>query len=539
MKFAQFETTLFLLKKHYAARLLQKLRKKYLLKLQLLKKLSKEMWSDFKIVLIIKIQSLFRGWKSRIKTKLRKKNAKKIIKLARDYVIYKFYLKNKKAKKHFKEIITIKSFHKLKKFYMESLKKVKLCYEKIAKNSILKTKKRSFKILKFLFPIFKEDRFDDTAIIIWQINICKKIIKYWKKTMHETYNKNRKLLIIFTNCIDLSTQNSFRQKSSYNRAVDFYRKKLILPYWKTLCREYLIKKSLDLLDPIAKKHFNMTFFNRMCFKILYFGFKKHVENKKFKRNAKMIGENNYVRCKTMPILKRLKNRNEQCKKQKKLIVLHRNFHEIFSENKKIQLFLYRTQTRKKMKNNYQKAIFQNNNWLFDKGFLDFRVNIIKMFIFTRMNKKAELKYISVITKKIWKAWNEYKTYSEKLWQLYAKRYLDKLVKKVLVEGFKKHVLICRQEQESFLLSLQKQHNDEEKISKILKNLQIFQAKIRGFLLKQKYQIIRVTKLSAIQQMQNFIRVYLAKKKFLQKIRHVDLRDLLREEKEVKILLNFI
>lgn len=88
-------------------------------------------------------------------------------------------------------------------------------------------------------------------------------MNHWKKIIGYTRQRQQNLLSVFMTVIDLSYHTSTRQVVQRRAAEEFYRKRLLIISWLCFCYDRVRAKEVDALLPLAARHANKAFFDRV------------------------------------------------------------------------------------------------------------------------------------------------------------------------------------------------------------------------------------------------------------------------------------
>lgn len=516
--------------KHYAARLLQRLRRRYIIRLVEIKQLRREMWNDFKIILLVKIQAMFRSYKARQDVKKTLAAGRRIVRAGRDMVFYREYRKGFLAKKHYRTHLKAKLFGTLKKHHVHLLMKVQHALHVIVTNGAQRLLKRYFNLLLRLRLVFQEIKFEFSALAHWETRFLTKVIRRWNMVIFETYKRRQQLCCMFLMSLPVESWNSLRQQHLLAVADSFRRDRLRIISWMALANDRLEKKRVDSLVPMAIEHFQRSFFKRVC-RLINKTWSLYARNKVFKRKKKAFGSAMYKVLRLRNGCVALDNfslKNKVVNAKLKLGATHFPAYTI-------RLMLH---TRW--------MIFTRNHIVFTRmaklvkshvvarttrvGFKQFMEGVVRSKMWRVMNKRAESFAANHLYMLIFNAWKEFRIYCHNLEELYVKRYKSKLQRKMW-QAFKIGIQASKDFAKMLALEIERKAASEAAFLKAIQSLRIFQARVRGFVRRKKWQEERIAKLYSIQVLQNFFRTYMARKEYMGRYRKREIAERVREDKE--------
>eukprot|EP01038_Epipyxis_sp_PR26KG_P006206 gene6206-8548_t len=534
MKYHQYYQNRIGFRRRYAARIFQRCYHKYKKRLQELKELRRVKWKNFKLMQVIKIQAHIRRFIMKRQFQRKLTAGRLIVDFARDYLNRiqnsKFSTANSYYIQHMKRstFLSIKRFSKKSK---QNDKRNFLLLQQINSKFCLK---KHFMILKQEESTFRDENFGNKSVVLWEINICKKILKRWKTVIFESSKHKQLLVKIFMNCISINSHNSIRQMALKNMAKQFHNQSLILPVWLQFGKDVVERRRLDSLVPIAIKHYEYTFFNRFVGKI-YNAFALHRINKIYKRNALVKGIYGYKINYLKRAMEKVTLRIAYCKKERNQIKLYLHIRNDFLKKYMMKKYFPEYMQRTfYFKSQRDKAIEKENKWKVKTGFNDLKLGVIRMRIWRRMNAIALRKRKEIYQRNTWRAWDEFRIYNKNLGDLYFKRYQTKMTRRAF-DGLKKFVTISKDQNQYFLDELYKRSGSKEAFERNFESFLIFQAKCRGYIIFTKFQLVKIEKLSAIQTIQNFMRRIQAKKRYRSEYRKRNIKEIKNEERELDLM----
>jgi len=122
--------------------------------------------------------------------------------------------------------------------------------------------------------VSREERLFESAIVLWEGHILRRIIQSWKKRIGASHAKTKKLTRMFMLVAAESTHNNTRAISFRKIADNFLRNKALVVSWICINDDFIRNRKAEKLMPQAMEHFEIAFFDRVvknCFDaIIYF-----------------------------------------------------------------------------------------------------------------------------------------------------------------------------------------------------------------------------------------------------------------------------
>lgn len=533
-KFGQYWTMFDQLSRHYGARLMQRLRRKYLKRLDQLKELRKEKYGAFKISRIVLIQAMYRSHKARRETRKKLLAGRRIVRAGKDWLFYSAYLKELRAKNQYRRHLKCSLYGILLKHHVILQKRIKYANKVLVEHHNARMLKKYFKLLLRLRLVMHEIKFEYSALAFWEMNFMAKVVRCWKSVIFSSSKHNQTLTSQFLICLPLATWNSSRQIHKLTLAENFRNQKLLCIAWVVLAKDRLEKKRVDSLMPMAIEHFNKSFYKRLCGSINK-AWSRYAKNRMFKRDKKRFGDYMYkiIRFRRGCVgLDMNFLRIQFLKNRYKLAPPHFN---AFTSR-----LMLTTRFVPLVKNAvvYRKIAKKADDYIKQrrvcKGYVTFMKGAIRMRMWRVMNKKAESASKIHYYRLTYNAWKEFRIYCHNLEALYVKRYLAKLKKKMF-RLFQMAVKISKEIARQLALEIEQKAQSEEAFRRAINSLRRFQAKVRGYVVRKYFLEERVQKLYSIQVLQNFFRTYFARKEYASRLKKKDLEEKIREDKERDIM----
>lgn len=533
--YEQYWALQFQLRRHYGAKLLQRLRRRYIQRCLELKQDRRDRWSNFKLKQLVIIQAYVRSYLIRKVMKKKLYAGRRIVQGARNYLFYQNYLKEKKASLYYQKYLIITSFQKIMKHHIISKNQ---SYQLSNQTKFIQIKyklKYYFKLLKVMQHEFKERSYEKSAVAYYQVNYLIKIISYWKTCIFKTKIRKQQLVLMFLQCTHLTFYNSFNQMNKINRAINFNERRLYMIAWMIFAKDIMEIRRINSLIPLALNHAMKTFFNRVMKLVFHYGLQQHRKNRLIKRHAKNKAIEYYynhemkygvlrfnTRCQYKLILKSnmLLTKSTRLKYIIKLGIINR-----FPRYTRHSLY-------------YKKQYKYINNYichrLFTYGYSTFKVNIVKSKKFREMMHISIMKYYNILSNKTYKAWVIFTKNNKTMGEYYYKKYILKLQKKIMMIIKMNHIL-NKDYVQSIKLLCDTKLKTKDGFSKVLKVMKRIQATFRARKLRLKYIEERVQKLYSIQVLQNFIRTMQARKIYSRRLKKQLLSSVIKGDNELDLM----
>lgn len=522
--------------KHQGALKFQKLRRKYTEKIEKLRILAEAKKKLLYLTMVIKVQANARKRLTINRLRIKFESGRRIVRGARRFLIFRFHRKIVKGKLHYYNHLYRVFFNVLKdyaSFSKENLDtKTTILIPKLAH----RMKRRNFKWIKDNDEELKNNYISDTAMVIWENFILKKIIKHWKMIKWETKVRQSKLVSIFAMCIPVTHMNSFRQQGLVKTSNSFsYHSQLISP-WLALCDDFIRSKLADLLLPKAAAHWLAGFMERTV-RITYNMIHYYKCSRIIKLNSRKKSDVYYdstIIVKPIPLFAKHIIRSQRRKENTKIAD---DCRRIFRKQLCLKRFpahfvfsIWHIQQVKKG------ALFAE--MYFKKTSLKkWTLYLIRKKKYAEMNFFARKKCLKTYGKHTIKCWKTLKTVSAHLAEYYFKEYINGLVEKAF-KAFKKNLNMKKE----YLAELEAISNakldtlEEVKLPEncdalvvevkpkinfvalYMKAITKLQSRYRGMTTRVRIRELKINSLYAIQTLQNFSRVVIAKKKLREKVR---------------------
>ena len=522
------------LKRHYGARLLQRLWRKYKRKIEMLKLLRRDIWNEFKIMQLSKIQACVRGFLARRAVKKQKYLSSIIANLVLTFVLRRRFLKLRRAINHFNRTLKKRSWRHLVIFFTESKLRMIECRNAVQSLHHRLLSLRLFKVMKDIFKVLKAKALEDSATIMWEINLFRAIFRGWRKIISETSTRRQLLCKIFIMSVSLDNWNSVRQARLVKVAENFRNNRLKLLAWVTIARDRLDNRRIEQLVPVAIEHFNRSFFDRVCGNC-FGGLVTYRRNKIRKRENLVKAKNHVVFYGQWFCLGQHARFVARRRAERKLLQYasqHRILHvKQVTLKKRLPIFVLCTVFFKSL----AKIADQHRiKYLHDQGYWRFKQGILDHRRYRELQIKSVEQYQKSLMKKTFKGWDIFRNFSKTLDVLYYNRYLAKLKKKVIY-GLRLNAAINKETVRSVTLTLMNRAGSDERFHAALGIILRFQAICRATRIRRKFQETKIQKLYAIQVLQNFFRTVLARKEYFSRYKKSLIAQRVQEDLELDLM----
>lgn len=533
-RFVQYWAVSHQLRRHYGARLMQRLRRKYLRRLVQLKQKRRERWSDFKHWQLSRIQGLVRGFLVRRRLARIKAQGSAIVKAARDVIIYRNYLEAKKMKKYYRAHLRIRMFHCWSKNAQLSVLHLSRVAGEVVSRKRIRDLKILFRTLRELDAEFKERKFEDCAGAFREVHFLMRIIKHWRTVVFETATKNQKLVRKFMLSAPLETHNSSHQVANRLKAESFCRQRLLMIAWLCLARGYLVVKRINSLVPIAVNHCAQKFFRRVV-GATFQALKQHRVSRLIKKAARQRGTAHHIFYKSLIACRSLCQRMDYQLAAKASMRLAEHQRRSYLTR---LAFSNRFPTLTRQTIYYKARVEMVKLYIKQRStvvnYFGFKLKVIELKKWRIKCMKAELMRHRFYYRRIFGAWNLFRVNSKNMGALYYKMYLVRLSKKVMF-ALQMNRAMGKEYVRTMQLEIERKTKDAAAFGRFVIRVIQLQAKVRAVRARAKFADERVQKLFAIQTLQNFFRTCLARKEYAGRLRKNEIADRVREDRELELM----
>lgn len=533
-KFVRYWAVQRQLKRHYGAKLMQQLRRKYLARLENLKQERRDKWASFKSNQTARIQSVVRGFLTRRRVWLQIVEFRRAMQIIKEKALLEEQERDQAAYRHYLKNIALLSLHKLRKNKVTSRKALKGFVSQVIKRKKQHTIRRTFAILKEQEVQFRELSYELSAGVFREEYLQRLILTHWRTVIFETYSQNQKLVNCFLLCVHNKTLNSLRHQQLSTLAMHFHSRRVLTSAWLVLAKDLLEIRRVNALLPYAIDHANQNFFRRVV-GAAYGALLIHRNIRLRKKYAVRRAMEQYLtyrkRVGCLMMWQRMLFR--QTAKSLVLRASHQQVKFVIKQTFRVRFRKFVRHT-KHFRKQFHKARDHRLHVLFEDGFHRLVSQVVHFKKYRVMNKIAETKRNNTLNRRIYNAWCEYKTYSKNIGALYYQRYLTKLCKKIMhalqknVAGSKAYARIVQQD-------IFRRTRDPTVFLRFVVGMTLLQARLRGKIKLKRYQETRVLKLWAIQLMQNFARTFLARLAYSRRRRKEDIAERAREDFELDMM----
>lgn len=533
-RYVQYWAVRHQLRRHYGAKLMQRLRRKYLRRLIQLKQQRRERWSDFKHWQLTRIQGLVRGFLVRRRLAKIKARGSAIVKAARDAIIHRNYIIAKKMKIYYRAQLRSRIFHGWYKNAQLSVLVLGRTADDVMCRKRARDLKRIFKILREQEIEFKERKFEDCAGAFREVHFLMRILKHWRTVVFETSTKNQKLVRQFMLCTALKTNNSSHQIANRLKAESFSKQRHLMIAWLCMARDYLVVKRINALVPMAINHAAQTFFRRvvgMTFRALQI----HRENRLVKRAAKLRGQAHHILYKNLMACRSI------CKRMDYQLAAKASMRIAAPQRSQYLTrlaFSQRFPTLTRQTIYYKARVEMVKLFILERttvvSYHKFKFQVIELKKWRIKCMKAEILRHRIYYKKMFGAWALFRANSKNMGALYYKMYLVRLSKKVMF-ALQMNRAMGKEYVRTVQLDIERRTKDEAAFFVFVARVIKLQAKVRAIRAKARFAEEKVQKLYSIQVLQNFFRTCLARKEYAGRLRKNEIGDRVREDHELDLM----
>lgn len=532
--YVQYTSIFTQLRRHYAARLMQRLRRRYLRRLEQLAEFRKDVWKDTKAYWVSRIQALYRGFVVRRAVRRKLLAGRRLVRAGKDYLFYRQYLKGYRAKMHYRRQLKRKLFGILFRYHTRLLQKMHHALQIIVTEGNKRLQRRYFKRMLQSREIFKELKFEYSALAFWEVTYLSKVLRYWRTVIFQTSHRKQLLAAQFLQCLPISTWNSERQLHHLALADNFRNQRLRIIAWIALANDRLEKKRVDSLEPMAIEHFQRTFFHRVC-GLIAKTWSEYAKNRIYKREKKAYGEK---MCRLLFMRKGCVHWDLYTLRKRKEKELVRKGAEHFTKYTLRLLFFTRmlpfVRNHVVLKRIGKRVVNYVRQRTTVQGYVQFKKGVVRSRIWRVMQKRADNAYRKHYFRFTFAAWNQFRIHCHNLEAFYVQRYLARLKKRAW-RAFKEGIQISKEFAKQLALEIERKAANEAAYLAAINSLRLFQARIRGIVTRRRFQEARIQKLYSIQVLQNFFRTYLARKEYASRLKKREIAERVREDKECELM----
>ncbi len=506
------------IKKHRAAKKLQKLRRKYLEKLELYRKQRADALLAKRIKVATWVQSIYRMQRVR-RVFLRHLYAgRRIVRGARRWFKFRYYRRLRQAKHHYHLRIQRLLFLLLLDNVEPSINQLKLKSHNVQRRVNHNYKRKIYDYMVKRVDEERNNRFNDSVLVLWEEKILKKIFQSWKLIVGDSKPFRRTFRLVIPNTLQLSHYNSANQNALAKMAENFHYRKMLCTAWLSLGDEFMRAKVAEMFIPKAIAHFKYTFFHRMVGGT-YGSLKYYWESKVLKRRTCEYAERFRLnKIRNIP-LQQMKTNAKAMKKYKNDIsraipVFVRSMYRILMKRLPVN-----TLVTKYFKELDDVSYLHWRDWYTKTGFKDLQLGCIRSKEFRELMYVGEHKAFIKYTKWTFGGWKAFVLLARDFESYYYRYYLLRVAKQI-IGGFRKAVEISKAHVKQLQEQMSANAANAARLEEIIKYIIRFQARVRGSIARKLNEERKFKEFYAIGVMQCFARQYLARKV---------LQDLLRKE----------
>ena len=522
------------LRRHYGARLMQRLRRRYLQWLEQLKQQRRDNWSDFKMLMAVKIQRVQRGRAARRRVAVLLWAGRRLVRGARDWLVYREYLKSRTARAHYRAHLKRLLLNLLRGVAASSLSRLQGCAQGVAARRDQHLLRGTFRELRRLEVKVRDLKFEQSATVLWEIRFLGKILRHWRNVVFETAEHKQRLVRVFMQCASLETYNSFASAARARTAQHFCTRRIVMVAWLNLARSLLELRRVNALVPVALSHAQKTFYRRVvggCFG----GFRTHWQNRLYKKHAFKKGIKHEIYFSKLIGCRYFWDRKNYLQEAKR--TMQRAAPQMSSFLTRLALserFPSNAARAKDAKGLRALAVDHYEQRLVEEYWKVGKVNVVKSKQWRVMNRKAEILRDKNGATKAFFAWNEFKKYNKNLGPYYYKLYLQKVARRMM-HALRVNVGLNKDYLRTITAELLRRSGSQEQLQHVLYMLRRFQAIVRGNIQLRNFTEEKVNKLYSVQVLQNWVRTVLARKDFGGRLRKLDIAERVNEDTELDLM----
>jgi hypothetical protein len=530
------------LQRHLSAKRIQKLRRRYLKKLEDYKEIRKEQWKYFKEYLIIRIQRVYRGYRVRKELARQQKAALIISKYFIKFMMLKGSLKLYTAKNFRRKYQLMTIFNRVKRYARHSREELKDLFKMINDQKEKQLKNKYFQLCKFMQKELIELAFEKEAMVLYHINFLKKVLFCWKKVLfspdlakERSSIRKQQLVHAFLAIVPLSHYNSSRQQRFLSLATSFNHKRLITIAWIEFAKDVMSRRRVDKLIPMAIAYAKKKFFQRVVGNLCYKAMKAYYLKRKEGKARKQLAHSYYIHRLVMKGIEKFEKNYSNRKFMKIAWMKSKSQRSLFLLTLAIRdRFPFYTINSIAENGNQQKAQLHFKEYIYDMGYHHYKDGILRDRRWRVMKKMSENHFHRLYYKKTIKGWKIFKQYHKHLDVYLYQKYLLKIAKKCLY-SLRMNLAMEKDKTNYLLLKIKQNTNDEAHFLRVMFVIQRLQARIRGKLKQRKFNEERINKFYAIQTLQNFFRVVKARKEYNSRFKKVDIEEKVHEDTELDLM----
>eukprot|EP01035_Chromulina_nebulosa_P020505 gene20505-26599_t len=523
-------------RKWHAVRLIQQFRRRILADREKRKKGNRAGWINLKNEFATKIQCLYRGYKGRATSRRRWRALQKIQNLGQIWRLKRTMQKYLRARRlrHFqlKRALLRRLQMVQAKLAQQECEQLRFLAEKI----IIMNMKRTMRLWREVQTASEERRTGESVSVFRDETRVKVTFRYWTKIMYETKNRNKKLVKVFLTCGDLKCLNSSRQLDLLQKAISLHRRVLLLPPWRIIAVSALRARAIAAKIPAAIAHYLRRFCERvarLCFNALA----QYRLNKKFKREKLRIGLaayprlllTRYMEYRLHPRIAAIEIMRDAMDKTDGIRSAY--MCRLLMSARMVPFTTRCFQGRFRVK----KALIMRKCYLFRSGWRTLCVGMLWSRKIRRLDKIAERARDRRRLVRTFRPWTQLKRIQANRGALLYRKYLLRVCKKC-IGALSRHSLAKRELIRKLKTEIEgRVKHTGVNLEFVLFQLTRLQAIQRGRMARSKFTEIRISKLYAIQSIQNFVRTCLARKVYRRRVRARHLKDLVIADRELDLM----
>lgn len=471
--------------------------------------------------------------KTRKSTRIFLYAGRKISRLGQRFVRSVMYLKWLRAKRHHTLKCRRLVFIVLKEASSRSYEQLVERAVKLNPSLARRLKRKTFQDMKEKEKMLIEKKIDNGAMVMYEIYMKFSLLNAWKSLKGESRSRKQTLVRIFLNVVDLNSHNSIRQQACYRSMEDFVLRRRLLLGWNGIVNDYRLAKKVEIMWPVACEYADRSFLHRVvgaCFNALS-GYRLA---RKYKAAMKAKGQKHFDDDEKHKVLYRFWTKRIRRQRSKSAMKVSEKqstsfIMSIATVRLKENIRISRMQVR--VRDMSRKFWVEYNRLHY---FDAMKVGVRWSKEWRSLVVIAKMKFLRVIGAKVFYGWKEDMKYNQNAENYVYQKYQMRWVRKTF-DGLKASFLAYKE----YIASLvSNQTNPEEKtltLQKVFKGLSIVQARVRGYQARARFIALKVSKMTSVQIMQNFIRKGIAYKEVRRRRRMYALLENKREEQELSLM----
>ena len=290
----KFKDKMLQIKKHIAAKKMQKMFHRYERRLVEIEKENADARTEYRLFCIVKIQC---SWRMFLQKRLYRFQYRAILTIQcafRGCLLRVMFKKATLAKLHYKAHLRRVHFNIANRFMVYSKDRLKGICKRVVDKSNRRLRRRYFYTLCKMQSGHKDQMILEAAYVLYEDHWLRKILRGWHTVIGETKRQKHFLTRIFMMTTELKTDNSMRQLGNRAAAENFFRRHLLVPAYLAFCDSYYRALKADALTPLAKQ-FALKFFTGRILIPTYKALVSHALRRRRKHMAEAKGGLQFIK----------------------------------------------------------------------------------------------------------------------------------------------------------------------------------------------------------------------------------------------------